>query len=827
MSDREYYRDYSRPPRGGRDPHHRYYDDEYVVVDHQHHHARGSNDNVSARRGASSRPRAMSMYDTPQRPPNDYDIEVVYDDEDSVVDREQRRSSRSPPPRRPASARRSIVDVPPPPLGLVPTPAPSPPGHQAYSVRDDEKDREWEREREVVIDVIEERHHRSSPASHHRSSPASQHRASPADRARHNVSTMVHPPASVHPSHAAAGAVISRHQSPASGGGGGASVYEYGDRPTSAGRARDEYAYTRDDGVVVVRSQPQEIEIIEQIVPVARSGSRARSKSRVRRKASLDMRGADSPPPYKRLIVACDGTWLNSDNGMANGELAVPSNVTRISRAIKPMSKDRIPQIVYYQFGVGSRGNVVNRVISGSTGGGLEENVREAYSFLSNNYTPGDEIFLIGFSRGAFTARSIAGLIDNIGHRRDRHYKDRNPDIPFSNKPNAGDLAYRYELEARGMTTLGVRVKAIGVWDTVGSLGAPRIGWLTRVGLQPMQSKEMTFYDTKLSNCVDYAFQALALDERRTSFAPALWEKSRDNKRTVLRQVWFPGVHSNVGGGYDDQQLANITLAWMVAQLQPFLDFKTKYVFDQELANDRFYSKRRQPIRPWSFGEIPNSSSGIYSLAGSTKRTPGQYTVTDPHTGRSTGRPLRETCEYMHASVRTRLRMGGPGTEDKGRYDPEALDDWRLVVEYPPDEHSDHHHHGGGGRPSGGPPPEIFWRLRSGIDDQRVPVTTRVLPEAPLSRLERDILAERDPESFEYVMWPPRTKQRRVGGGGGGSSGRARSKSKGPHKRERMSMIDPREREVVREDVVKERRRRSAVLPPEDDYRRSMPERLG
>lgn len=318
MSDREYYRDYSRPSRGGRDPHHRYYDDEYVVVDHQHHHPRGSNDNVSARRGASSRPRAMSMYDTPQRPPNDYDIEVVYDDEDSVVDREQRRSSRSPPPRRPASARRSIVDVPPPPLGLVPTPAPSPPGHQAYSVRDDERDREWEREREVVIDVIEERHHRSSPASHHRSSPAShhrsspasQHRASPADRARHNVSTMVHPPASVHPSHAAAGAVISRHQSPASGGGGGgggASVYEYGDRPMSAGRARDEYAYTRDDGVVVVRSQPQEIEIIEQIVPVARSGSRARSKSRVRRKASLDMRGADSPPPYKRLIVACDG----------------------------------------------------------------------------------------------------------------------------------------------------------------------------------------------------------------------------------------------------------------------------------------------------------------------------------------------------------------------------------------------------------------------------------------------------------------------------------------------------------------------------------------
>ncbi|KAL0265059.1 hypothetical protein SLS55_001017 [Diplodia seriata] len=538
------------------------------------------------------------------------------------------------------------------------------------------------------------------------------------------------------------------------------------------------------------------------------------------------------------------------NNGMANGELAVPSNVTRISRAIKPMSKDRIPQIVYYHFGVGSRGNVVNRVISGSTGGGLEENVREAYSFLSNNYSPGDEIYLIGFSRGAFTARSIAGLIDQIGvltkkglgafvaifddvqHRRDRSYKDRNPDIPFPNKPNASDPAYRHELEARGMTTLGVRVKAIGVWDTVGSLGAPRVGWLTRVGLQPMQSREMSFFDTKLANCVDYAFQALALDERRASFAPALWEKPRDNTRTVLRQVWFPGVHSNVGGGYDDQQLANVTLAWMVSQLQPFLDFKVKYVFDQEEANDRFYKRQRKesPPRPWSFGEIPNSSAGIYSLAGSTKRTPGLYTSTDPHTGRSTGRPLRDTCEYVHASVRTRWRLGGPGVEDKGRYDPESLvDDWRLVVEYPPD----HDHHRGGGGGGGGPPPDVFWRLRSGIDDARSPVSTRVLPEAPLSRLERELLAERDPEAYEFVMWPPRTKQRRPAAGG-----RARSKSKGPPRRERMSMIEPRERErvrersrdVVREDVVKERRRRSAILPPsgdEYDYRRSVPERLG
>lgn len=542
------------------------------------------------------------------------------------------------------------------------------------------------------------------------------------------------------------------------------------------------------------------------------------------------------------MLTRTAGTWLNSDNGMANGELAVPSNVTRISRAIRPISKDGIPQIVYYHFGVGTRGNIVNRVVNGSTGGGVEENVREAYSFLCNNYTPGDEIYLIGFSRGAFTARSVAGLIGEIGvltkkglgafvaifedvrHRRDKNYKDNNPDIPFPDKPNASNPAYRRELEVRGMTTLGVKIKAIGVWDTVGSLGAPRVGWLTRVGLQPMQSREMSFYDTKLSNCIEHAFQALALDERRSSFSPAIWEKGRDN-RTILRQVWFPGVHSNVGGGYDDQQLANITLAWMVAQLQPFLDFKLKYVLDQDAENARFYKRHHEAPRPWSFGKIPNSQSGIYALAGNAVRTPGRYTVCDPHTGRATSRPLRDTHEYMHASVRARARLGGPGTEDKGKYDPEPLDSWRLVVEHrdqPPDRDR-----------RSSPRPDVFWRLRSKGGENGGEVSTKILPEAPLSRLEREV-AERDPETYEYVVFPPRTRGRRRAGGGGG-----RSKSRGPGGRGRVlprgsgGEEEEEEEEVVREERTATRRRRgsrSRGPPPpsqsQSEYRRSMPARL-
>jgi uncharacterized protein (DUF2235 family) len=332
---------------------------------------------------------------------------------------------------------------------------------------------------------------------------------------------------------------------------------------------------------------------------------------------------------FKRLIVACDGTWLNSDNGMLNGKLSIPSNVTRISRAIKAVSQDGIPQIVNYHFGVGSQGGK----ISGTTGEGLGANVRDAYSFLANNYHVGDEIFLLGFSRGAFTARSIAGLISEIGlltkkglnalpevfedvkGRRDPKYMPKNPNVPFPNKPSASSPRYATELERRGLTRLDIPIKVVGVWDTVGSLGTPRVGFLTKIGLQSSESKEMAFFDTKLSNCIENAFQALALDERRSAFSPAIWEKPEGN-RTTLRQVWFPGVHSNVGGGYDDQQLANITLAWMMSQLAPFLDLRNEYLFEQADENAKYYRNNGDGLRPWSFGEIYNSMTGLFALGG-------------------------------------------------------------------------------------------------------------------------------------------------------------------------------------------------------------------
>jgi hypothetical protein len=208
-----------------------------------------------------------------------------------------------------------------------------------------------------------------------------------------------------------------------------------------------------------------------------------------------------------------------------------------------------------------------------------------------------------------------------------------------------------------------------------------------------------------------------------------------------LRQVWFPGVHSNVGGGYDDQKLSNITLAWMMAQVSPFLDLYQDYIIQQSEDNDEYYISKRKKVRPWSFGKIENSMGGIYAIGGGTTRTPGTYFALDPDDGRPTDRPLRDTNEYIHPSVRTRIRLRGPAMEDKGRYLPEAMDDWKLMITYPngPDAK-----------------PDVYWKAK--FSDKNV--STRVLPESPLWGVERRLLGL-DEETEEYVLWPPPTKERR------------------------------------------------------------------
>jgi hypothetical protein len=181
----------------------------------------------------------------------------------------------------------------------------------------------------------------------------------------------------------------------------------------------------------------------------------------------------------------------------------------------------------------------------------------------------------------------------------------------------------------------------------------------------------------------------------------------------------------------------------MMSQASPFLDFYQDYIIQQSEENDDHYRSRRKKIRPWSFGKIENSMGGIYALGGGTTRTPGAYYAVDPDDGRPTDRPLRDTNEYIHPSVRTRIRLRGPGMDDKGRYLPEAMDDWKLTIDYPdgPDAK-----------------PDIYWKARFSEKN----VSTRVLPESPLWGLERRLLGL-DEEAEEYVLWPPPSKERRPG----------------------------------------------------------------
>jgi uncharacterized protein (DUF2235 family) len=196
-------------------------------------------------------------------------------------------------------------------------------------------------------------------------------------------------------------------------------------------------------------------------------------------------------------------------------------------------------------------------------GFGLSANVRKCHAFLTDHYAPGDALYLFGFSRGAFTARSLAGLIGNSGIVRPEH-KDRLTDAykiyqdrtDPRQKPS-GETARAF----RDTYTYGdvTPIRFIGVFDTVGALGIPlRVAVLT---------KRWSFHDVRLGLHVHTAVHALAIDERRAAFAPTLWEQQAEAPPTQhLHQVWFAGVHSDVGGGYPDHGLGDLTLRWMARQ---------------------------------------------------------------------------------------------------------------------------------------------------------------------------------------------------------------------------------------------------------------------
>ncbi len=269
----------------------------------------------------------------------------------------------------------------------------------------------------------------------------------------------------------------------------------------------------------------------------------------------------------KRLIVCCDGTWDRWGR-------AQPTNVVKMARAIALNGKEKasaqvVPQVVFYHEGVGT-GNLVDRIRGGLFGYGLDLNVEESYRFLVNNYEPGDEIYLFGFSRGAYTARSTAGLIRKCGLLKKTDGDKIGEALGFYRLRDAsadGVEACNFRVRYSHPEPLPpsderyshvVRVHFIGVWDTVGSLGVP----LRSLSWVPWNNK-YKFHDTRLSSSVKNAFHAVSIDERRGSFAPTLWDEVPAPGQRA-EQVWFAGVHSEVGGGSSESGLSNLALDWMI-----------------------------------------------------------------------------------------------------------------------------------------------------------------------------------------------------------------------------------------------------------------------
>ncbi|WOH52960.1 phospholipase effector Tle1 domain-containing protein [Bradyrhizobium sp. sBnM-33] len=288
----------------------------------------------------------------------------------------------------------------------------------------------------------------------------------------------------------------------------------------------------------------------------------------------------------KRLVFCFDGTWnaLNADT---------PTNVVLTAASIVRETRDGITQIIHYDEGVGT--GRLEKLSGGMFGAGLIENVREAYRFLIFNYDPKDEIFVFGFSRGAFSARTFVNFVRHVGPLRRLHaaridealdlYRER-----LSGADGASERTRKFRADYSSNVCVGtdddswrcqnvadyqkgsapvLTIKYLGVWDTVAALGFPEV-----MPFSQKLNNKYAFHDASLSDFVESARHAVAIDERRALFPPATWSDltainaaknySPDHLDAPYQEKWFPGTHGSVGGGGDIRGLSDGALAWVL-----------------------------------------------------------------------------------------------------------------------------------------------------------------------------------------------------------------------------------------------------------------------
>ena len=312
----------------------------------------------------------------------------------------------------------------------------------------------------------------------------------------------------------------------------------------------------------------------------------------------------------RNLVICCDGTW-NTPEQKDRGE-PVTSNIRKISVAAQHQPNT----VVFYDPGIGT-GGFFDKYLGGAVGLGLTDNIKQTYRFLveqrAGEGNDEDHIYLFGFSRGAYTVRSLGGLLRRCGlvrsvndideayelYRKSGHHKD-------NKKPEAERFKARQK---------AVGIHFLGVFDTVGALGIPTF---STYGLLHKGFRWATahtafahgFHDQTLGTHVRHACHALAIDEHRGAFAPSMWEADpAQGDRPTVEQVWFAGGHSNVGGGYRDAGLSDTALVWMTGKAMA--------------AGLHLDAPTVQRWRPDAYGEVRSEFEGLYKLTGKHYRAIG------------------------------------------------------------------------------------------------------------------------------------------------------------------------------------------------------------
>jgi uncharacterized protein (DUF2235 family) len=368
----------------------------------------------------------------------------------------------------------------------------------------------------------------------------------------------------------------------------------------------------------------------------------------------------------KNIVLCSDGT------GNAGGK-GYTTNVWHLFQSLDLNGHLWDPtlceQLAYHDDGVGTRDNPIHRFWGQATGWGLSQNIRELYLFLVNNYEAGDRIYIFGFSRGAYTARSLAGVIAMCGVIDRRRYEvdelerlskqairilrsafirgvtewmqseDAHKKHERSLRESTRQFRLQHAVPIEGSDSCQTPIEFVGVWDTVDAYGFPSDMVADWVHFLIYAYK---FPDTKLSRLVRNGRQAIALDDERRTFHPVLWDAD-PNQPERIKQVWFAGVHANVGGGYPKQGLAMISLDWMMSEAEAVRDATPGL---------RFISDAREAVRKSAnpYDKLYNSRTGFALAYGYTPRD-----IAALAKAHGIGKPA------IHESVIRRIRSGTEG----------------------------------------------------------------------------------------------------------------------------------------------------------------------